>query len=405
MTQIGGNELWRNRGDGTFENITAKAGVALEDRISVSASFADADNDGDPDLYVTTVRMGNFFFENLGEGRFRDITEQSGLGYSGHSSGAVFFDFDRDGRLDLFLTNVGTYTNDEKGPGGYWIGLGDGFTDQLFPERFEASILYRQTGNLVFEDVSKKVLLQDLGWSGDAAFVDLDADGWLDLYVFNMQGDDHFYQNVEGKFFVDKAAQVFPKTPWGSMGGKFFDWNNDGRFDLFLTDMHSDMSEDVGIEREKLKSRMQWSDQFLRDGSNNIFGNAFFENRGAKGESGVEMAEISDEVGAENYWPWGVSVDDLNADGYEDLFVTSSMNYPFRYGVNSVLLNDRGERFHDAEFILGVEPRRENRIVQPWFELDCSGADKEHKHCEGREGALTVLGALGTRSAVILDLA
>jgi hypothetical protein len=105
-------QLWRNLGEGRFENITP-AILALEDRISVSASFADIDNDGDPDLYITAVREGNRLFENMGGGRFKDISAGSGLDYRGHSSAAVFFDYDRDGLLDLFLANVGIYTTDE----------------------------------------------------------------------------------------------------------------------------------------------------------------------------------------------------------------------------------------------------------------------------------------------------
>src|SRR5437763_4983748 len=112
VNQLGGNQLWRNLGQGKFENITAAAGVGLEDKVCVTASFADMDNDGLPDLFVTTVRMGNFLFKNLGQGKFKDITPESGLGLRPprHSSGAVFFDFDNDGLLDLFLTNVGNYT-------------------------------------------------------------------------------------------------------------------------------------------------------------------------------------------------------------------------------------------------------------------------------------------------------
>src|SRR5260370_1361653 len=89
----------------------------------VSASFADIDNDGDPDLYVTTVRGGNMLFENDGHGHFKDITAASGLGYSGHSSGAVFFDYDRDGLLDLFLANVGRYTTNTVAGGGLQASL------------------------------------------------------------------------------------------------------------------------------------------------------------------------------------------------------------------------------------------------------------------------------------------
>src|SRR5690348_6176078 len=97
VNQVGGNQLWKNLGHGKFENITATAGVGLEDKICVTASFADIDNDGLPDLFVTTVRMGNVLFKNLGRGKFKDITQQSGLGgrapSAPHSSGAVFFDF------------------------------------------------------------------------------------------------------------------------------------------------------------------------------------------------------------------------------------------------------------------------------------------------------------------------
>src|SRR5438309_414377 len=104
--------------------------------------------------------------------------------------------------------------------------------------------------------------------------------GWPDLYVLNMQGDDHYYENQQGKKFLEKTETYFPKTPWGTMGIKFFDYDNDGKPDLLLTDMHSDMSEEIGPEREKLKSRMQWTDEFLQGGANNIFGNALYHDPG-----------------------------------------------------------------------------------------------------------------------------
>ena len=399
-TQLGGNELWKNLGRGKFENITEQAGVGLPDRISVTASFADMDNDGDADLFVTTVRMGNAFFENDGKGRFRDVTEASGLAYSGHSSGAVLFDYDNDGRLDIFLTNVGTYTTDERGPGGYYLGIDDAFGGHIYPERTEQSILYKNVGDGSFLDVSEQTELTDGSWSGDATFVDLNQDGYPDLYVLNMQGDDHYYENVEGRKFVDKTAELFPKTPWGTMGVKFFDYNNDGRFDLMLTDMHSDMNRELTPGFEKLKALMTWNQEEMvkHGGANNIFGNAFYENQGQE-----RFREISDSLGAETYWPWGLSVGDLNADGWDDVLVTCSMNFPWRFQTNSVLLNERGERFHDSEFILEVEPRQ-GPLKTPWFDLDCSGADRAHQGCRGRSGRVTMMGSVGSRSSVLFDL-
>ncbi len=399
VNQLGKSALYKNLGNGSFRDITAEAGVGLGDRITVSATFADIDNDGDQDLYVTSVRGGNVMFENDGHGHFKDITRQAGLEYVGHSSAAVFFDYDNDGLLDLFLVNVGKYTTDVKGPGGYYLAYEDAFQGHLHPERSERSILYHNLGGNRFKDVSEAMNLVDTSWSGDAAITDFNGDGWPDLYVLDMQGQDHYYENQGGRRFVDKTDQYFPRTPWGAMGIKAFDYNNDGLMDLLITDMHSDMIKLATPEEERIKFIFTGAVKFFGDPEKDIFGNAFWKNLG-----GGRFAEMSNELGLENYWPWGVTVGDFNADGWQDVLITSSMNFPFRYGVNSMLLNNRGEGFLDAEFTLGIEPRRGGRTRKTWFTLDCSGADKAHDLCKGRTGEITVTGTLGSRSAIAFDI-
>jgi hypothetical protein len=400
--QIGGNELWKNLGAGKFKDITREAGVGVPGRISVTASFADIDNDGDEDLFVTTVRGGNLLFENDGHGHFKDISKEAGVDLVAHSSGSVFFDYDKDGLLDLLVCNVGKYTSDEQWPDGAYVGLPDAFFGHLYPERFEHPTLYKNLGHSRFKDVTAEVALWPQVWSGDASFTDLNGDGWPDLFILNMQGHSYYFENQGGKEFVDKTEQYFPRTPWGTMGVKFFDYDNDGRVDLLLTDMHSDMMGNRKPDEEKIKTppKSITPESLLGGGTETfIFGNALYHNLG-----GGKFEEVSDRLNIENYWPWGVSVGDVNADGWDDVFISSGMSFPYRYGINSMFLNNRGTKFLDAEFLLGIEPRRSGETHTPWFDLDCSREGQGKKPCEGQTGVITVMASRSSRSSVLFDL-
>jgi hypothetical protein len=214
-----------------------------------------------------------------------------------------------------------------------------------------------------------------------------------------MQGDNEYYENAGGRRFVRRSRDVFPRTSWGAMGIKVFDVDNDGRMDIFITDMHSDMSQEVGPEHEREKSHMVWPEEVRGDGTTSIWGNSLFRNEG-----GGRFREVSDALNAEMYWPWGLSTGDLNADGFEDVFITAGMNYPYRYATNSLKLNEAGKRLVDAEFVLGVEPRRDAQVATPWFELDMAGADKGHSAGAGLDGRVAIWGARGSRSSAIFDV-
>lgn len=408
VSQVGPGELWRGLDGGVFEDMTKISGLEITgDKSCIGASFADIDNDGDPDLYITTLREGNFLFENDGRGIFTDISKEAGVDYHGHSSGTVFFDYNLDGLLDIFVANVGIYTTDQKEDFqidsttySYFVGLKDGFAGHLKEERFEGSVLYKNLGGNRFENVTATSGISELGWTGDAAILDGNDDGYPDLYVTNMQGNDFYYENQGGITFEEKRESLFPKTPWGAMGISVFDFDNDGNQDVYITDMHSDMlggDLDPNDAKKKQKADVKMPSDYLLTNGMSLFGNALFK----KGQAN-DYKEISDEINAESYWPWGLSSGDLNADGYEDVFITASMNYPYRFSPNGVLLNEGGKRFLDSEFVLGIEPRE--KFSQPWFTLDCSGVDQGHIHCQDREGELAVWGATGSRSSVLFDL-
>ena len=109
--------------------------------------------------------------------------------------------------------NVGVYTSNEKGHDGEYVGLKDAFLGHLYPERFEYPVLYKNLGHYKFKDVTAEVGLKPYGWCGDATFADVNGDGWPDLFFLNMQGASHYFENVEGKKFVEKTQEYFPRTP------------------------------------------------------------------------------------------------------------------------------------------------------------------------------------------------
>src|SRR3989440_6355329 len=240
LNQLGTNALYRNAGDGTFVDVTAQAGVALGDRISVGAAFADYDNDGWADLFVTSTRGGNVLWHNRGDGTFEDVTTAAGLSHVGHSQTAVFFDYDNDGDLDLFLTNTAQWTTDvfDSATRSY-----EGKADlaSLMTSPPEPNILYRNNGDGTFTDVTDRAGLRGRGWAGDVAVFDYDEDGFLDLFVPSMVGRGQLYRNTGHGTFQDVTAQTLGRTPYGSVGCKVFDYDGDGRLDLFVVDIHSDM--------------------------------------------------------------------------------------------------------------------------------------------------------------------
>lgn len=239
--QLGPNALYRNEGDGKFKDVTAESGpIALDDRICVGATFSDYDNDGDQDLYVTSTRGGNALFRNDGRGVFQNVTEEAGLKLIAHSQTASFFDYDLDGDLDLLVVNSASWTTDEfNRDDRYYVGPDTLFT--MFARPIEKNVFYRNEGDGTFQDVTSEVGLEGRGWGSDAAILDFDEDGRHDVVVTNMFGPSQLYRNQPDGTFRDVTRDTLGRTSWGAIGVAAADFRNRGRLDLFITDMHSDM--------------------------------------------------------------------------------------------------------------------------------------------------------------------
>jgi enediyne biosynthesis protein E4 len=374
VNQLGRNALYRNKGDGTFEDVTEKAGVGLGDRVCVGATFADYMNDGYPGLYVTSTRGGNVLFRNNHDGTFTNVTKKAGLICVAHSQTATFFDFDNDGYLDLLVTNTAKWTVDEyNNAAHYFPGLDGLFKLAVCPPEY--NILYRNNRDGTFTDVTEKAGLKGKGWSGDVAVFDYDGDGYLDVFITNMFGASQLYRNNGKGGFVEVTKDVLGRTSFGAIGCKVFDFNNDGRLDLLIADMHSDMwlpphfaplsrpanelkrkypyITGPGIELGKatLEEEKGLGDALKIPYKDVLFGNTFF-----KALSTTKFEEVSDKANLETFWPWGIGTGDFDNDGYEDVFLPSGMGFPWDYWPNALLMNNGDETFTDRADSAGIEP-------------------------------------------------
>lgn len=227
------NRLYRNRGDGTFEDRTRAAGLEGIG-FSSAAAAGDFDNNGATDLYVVNVGR-NILYRNRGDGTFEDVTDRAGVGDTGTGVSAVFFDSDRDGWLDLFVANYLTYVPaaaSEQNPGAYPGPLA---------YRGEANRLYRNRRDGTFQDVTKSSGLYAPGHRAmSVSAFDCDLDGDVDLYVSNDDTPNALWLNDGQGHYRDAALDLgvafnsIGEAP-GSMNATIGDSNNDGLPDIFVT--------------------------------------------------------------------------------------------------------------------------------------------------------------------------
>lgn len=243
------NALYRNDGNGTFTDVAAAAGVDLHEW-SNGAYFADFDNDGDKDLLVTAWGA-NSLFRNDGAGRFTDVTSRAGVGGDpgAWSSSAVFADFDNDGDLDLYVTNYCEYDLRDPPFGGAKM-VWKGVVVPRGPHGLagQADLLYRNDGDGTFTDVTREasnggMSLPQYGLGAVAA--DFDDDGDLDLYVANDSRPNKLWRNDGGMRFTEVSAMSGVATNEDSreqagMGTDVGDYNDDGRPDLVVTNFSHD---------------------------------------------------------------------------------------------------------------------------------------------------------------------
>jgi hypothetical protein len=339
------NKLYRGLGNFKFEDVTHSAGVEglVQGKATWAsgATFADVDNDGDLDLFVANLAAPSLMYINQGDGTFLEQGLARKVGYVGAGKVGNFCDYDRDGDLDFYLlTYQDIFPEDEifeTGPDGkrrtragfeeYWqvqevtIPTGDKdrpfVTKQVEVRAGEKDILFRNDGNGVFEDVSASAGIGGFAPGLSATWMDVDNDGWMDLYVGIDYGlPDHLYRNNQNGTFTDVLGDYLNHTPMFSMGADSGDLNNDGLVDFMIADMagttHFSQKLRMG-GMENLADFLEWGHprQCMR--------NSLYINSGVGRFFDVaSMAHMS-----RTDWTWATRFADLDNDGLLDVFVTN----------------------------------------------------------------------------------
>lgn len=296
------NALYRNRGDGTFEDVAAQVGLADLNQagtgVSMGAVWGDYDNDGFEDLFL--YKWGRpELFHNDGGKRFSRVTETAKLPAWINANTAVWFDYDRDGLLDLFT-------------GGYFpenVNLWRLETTRIMPDSFEYAsnggrkYLFHNMGGGRFEEVSEALGIQSRRWALAAVAADLRGTGYPDLFIANDYGVSELFLNEGGKRFREAGKESgVGERPKSGMNASVGDVLNDGRFSIYV----SNISE-AGV---------------LMQGNNLWVPLSDPESDGASSE--VRYGNLANAMGVElGGWSFGAQFGDLNNDGFLDLYVTN----------------------------------------------------------------------------------
>lgn len=350
------SRLFRNRRDGTFEDVTDATGLAGLDGASVGV-FADYDNDGHKDLFVSRTFRPNQLFHNNGNGTFTDVTSKAGIGEDSCTTVASWGDYDNDGDLDLY---VGRYLDPRTAiPTTFYAR--NGLPNQL----------YRNNGNGTFTNVTEQAGVGEVGLCLGSVFGDYDDDSFPDLYVVNDFGRNTLYHNNGNGTFSDVTVATNTLAYGAGMSAAFGDYDNDGRLDIYVANIrsgHSWFAEAPTVYRYMINMWKQgvwrtdlslYYEVFKQSGFGfvGVFkqmasGNTLLRNNGNGTFEDVTVKANANPLG----WFWGSSFADFDNDGWQDI-----------YSANGWVYNDRDTEI-ELDFLNNVVSRQKDYKTGVFFD-------------------------------------
>lgn len=314
-----GNRLFLNDRRGGLRDITEASGIAWvrDDRLPGEPRqpiIADFDNDGMQDIFISYVDDPHRLYRNVGGGRFEDVTARAGLGGKGLVGGpATAMDFDKDGRLDLYVTYFGQYI--------------DGIVPTL-SRRNENGLpnkLFRNVGGMRFEDVTEGSGVAGSGWTQATTHTDFNLDGWQDLIEGNDFGINAYYQNRGDGTFENVAAQLATDKPSYTMSVGIADLNGDLHPDIYISNIVT-MDKDQKYVNPGRETRMKFDARTLANVRVLEANDLFLSQVGDDGFTGYAQSTAVARGRSSTGWAWGADFFDFDNDGDDDLYVANGMN-------------------------------------------------------------------------------
>ena len=326
------NQMYLNQGDWRFRDITQDARIAGTDRWSSGVAVVDINNDGWLDLYVCATsytpgkRRANQLYVNqgtqdTGSPYFKEMAEAYGIADTSYTTNSAFFDYDNDGDLDLYLA-VNKF-DAKLAPNGYW--WPNDLRAQVNTDKFYENTKDSISGQTVFRDVSEKAGIVRGGFTLGLNIVDINRDGWKDIYVSNdYNSPDMFYVNNGDGTFTDLAGEYLKHTSYSSMGMNIADMNNDGLADIFVLDM---------LPEENLRRKVFLQPyNYVSYLNNETFGytyqhvrNILQLNQGQRPDNGqLAFSDVSMFAGIHaTDWSWTPMLADFDHDQFRDIIITN----------------------------------------------------------------------------------